>query len=334
MSSLEAPIISQEQASERLAAGAPEGGRAGAWEVLRRAHAEALASLMRRLERADEHRLERVGWIRRTRIMARRLEVVSEVAHGAVGKKVFERSRRLARGVRRALGPIRSCDAVLSLLREREVGDAGAQGFVAGLLMTERPAMADLALGSLVGLRVKAEKLGPLVGPIVGPIEGGSCRALLADVAADVRETAKRARLDDVDTLHKVRIRIKRARFLCEWLSATTDAPRLAPVYAWLYTAQRRFGALSDAADVVRATEPIELRGEWGESVDELSRVWSRELAESALTTWDWWQRHSALVLGSLKRPSESDDGVLDAIDEMMAPPPAERPAQGRAKRA
>lgn len=325
MSRLEAPLLSAIEAAEHLAVFDVAEGPLGVDAAFVHAGVSACTELESRREAASELSLRKRGWTKSTRIWARRLESAARFGASSFGEPLSKKLRTRSRKIRRLLGPLRECDAVGKLLCQEETGSGFARGYVAGLVQGERAALVAEAIAGLSEI----EPLGNLLERIRARQEEchgfdserdvAMARATLREAAVVVADSAEKASSEDVDSLHDIRIRIKRARYVCEWLTPTLGATACAPAYAWLYSAQSHFGRISDATDALEVIESVTRRAssDARTNLQELESHWRAELQRAAIDAWAWWGRHGSLVTGSLE--AAGDERMTQAVDRLVA---------------
>ncbi|MEO0513460.1 MAG: CHAD domain-containing protein [Planctomycetota bacterium] len=340
-----APILTSAEAAERLgasdAAGAVTGPEMTEASVtgtgpIRSGLAGAATDVAELLEAARlPGGLDKPSRVRRLRISARRLQSLAELLDGNAKPKLRERARKDSRLLRRVLSELRSLDAVSKLLRTRQVPGGGVDSETSAWLAgwcahRRRGVMAQTAramdgLGDFRRLASTLERAKPGAGTDPAVVLARACRA-----TAD-REP-QGTPLPEAEDMHRLRVGFKRARFAMEAL-----APRLgdedgavgaglAGRYAWVFTAQRALGSVSDAADtgvvIELAASDATGRGT-PERVRALAEAWPERLRLERERCWAWWRSHRALVLGALgvreTAPGVGGGGRVDkGVDRLM----------------
>jgi CHAD domain-containing protein len=272
--------------------------------------------------------LDRPGRVRRLRIAARRLESLAVLFQDSMGKKTAKQTNRFARRLRRSLSELRSLDAVASVFAKGRVPgraiepdvSAWLQGWFAGersrVLPATRRALDELPAIDSVWDRLIAST----------PHAGASPDGLLRGVCVEAMEREPvGTTLPKAEAIHDLRVGFKRVRFAMETLSpALAGGASLADRYAWVFTAQRSLGAVSDAVDcgvlVERAATTARDKGV-GSLVRNLAETWPVRLVGVRRECWGWWLGHRAMVVAALA--GEDIPGATgDFLDELQAEPP------------
>ena len=189
------------------------------------------------------------------RVATRRLQSTLEIAADRLPDRARRRLDRRARRIRRTLGEQRNAWVLLGLLRKfRSVPDRGERKFVADLtrrLEHSAGSHTPKHRGRLPGIRKRVRALlrvsanGP--GGAAAP-EGGAMRGL---VQAILRARAD-ARDGDAESMHRLRIAVKRYRYALEVLSET-GIPGLQPAIRAARSLQGDLGRLHDLDVLIEA---------------------------------------------------------------------------------
>jgi len=182
------------------------------------------------------------------RVATRRLQAALEVFGPRLPERPRRRLDRRARRIRRQLGPVRNSRVLRAMLRRLRVRpDSDESRFVAGLVRRlDRPAGAkggaDRRALPGIGKRVRA-----LLRGMRGNPEGiaAPAGAALPGRAEAVARAASTAGEGDPESMHRLRIAVKRYRYVLEVL-AETGAPSLEPSIRGAREVQRELGRLHD----------------------------------------------------------------------------------------
>ncbi len=189
------------------------------------------------------------------RVALRRLEVVLGAFGEAFRQSWFAQLRGRAKVVLRALGPARDLDVlldtlwpddararnVIALRRKAEAARDRAWKTVRRLIRSEDFV---LLLDDLAGL--EQSRL-PLGGDMqVGPLS----RRLLDQAAARVRKRGHKAQGRKEETLHRLRIALKKLRYLTQAFASLYPGRRLKPYLQSVRQLQEELGHLNDLAQV------------------------------------------------------------------------------------
>ena len=210
---------------------------------------EARRRVLRRGSAASIHDL---------RVATRRLQAALEVFGPRIPERPLRRLDRRARLIRRQLGQARNARVLRTLLRRLRVPpDSDESRLVTSLVRRlDRPARArrDRELRLLPGIKKRIRTLVQAMAgrpegraaPAGGP--GGRAAPSEAALPGRVEAVARAAKLagdSDPESMHRLRIAVKRYRYVLEVLSET-GAPALQPSIHRARALQRELGRLHD----------------------------------------------------------------------------------------
>lgn len=327
MTRLEGPALTIEQAEHRLRQLNDSPERISLSRATLRAAIQA-ATTLKMLQASDQRaELRKSRTTRTARIQARRLESAAKFGGDFLSDSVAGKLKKRGKAYRRVLAPLRTADAMIRLLSEYEGPHQFAAGHVAGRLTAERPALlrdAEEGVRRAPGLNSVLEELNQLEQNAPGFVRGQSepvARQWLSESAGDIVDATAQASIEDVESLHDVRLLMKRARYTCEWVSPTLGPAECAPAYAWIWTAQRWFGKISDASDLLAAVNAAASYADKRSrpKLEAFESSAREDLSRLARDVWTWWDQHAALVTASLQ--TSGDDRVSRAVDELVGRP-------------
>ena len=240
--------------------------------------------------------------LHRIRVALRRLEVVLGAFGKAFSQTWFGELRDRTKAVLHALGPARDLDVLLDVLWPEAARGAPAQR------LRRKAERARAAAWRTVLQQVQAESftllLEDLTGltrsrlPLIADAQIGElAQQMLHKAATRVRKRGELAQNGDEEALHRLRIALKKLRYLTQTFAALYPGKRLQPYLQSLRQLQEELGHLNDLAHV--HTTLVRLAGTSGRSAlpDRVAKARARAVRK-ALRRYDafrqrkpYWRR-------------------------------------------
>ncbi len=283
-------------------------GHMPAVEAARRVLMVRLGIVVDRLPWAVEHADEDVEHVHQLRVGTRRAGAAVRIFGACLPPKLYRKTRRTLRAVRRAAGAARDWDVFLEMLNQRHdkpdakrlAGHDFLLGFGHGQRTFAQTILREATVGVGDRLREQLEQIG-------AALDRADHRRTLADLAAPMLntlvhefETAARGDLRPYEALHRVRILGKQMRYAMELFESCLGPGFREDVYPAVAEMQEILGRANDShvistrLDDLRArlerTQPAEW-SRYGAEFERLQRYHRRRLPEQRRLFAKWWQQ-------------------------------------------
>jgi CHAD domain-containing protein len=282
-----------------------------------------LGVVLDRLPAAVEHAAEDVEHVHQLRVGTRRAAAALRIFAACLGPKLYRKTRRNLRAIRRAAGAARDWDVFLEMIEARterpDVKQRRGVDFLLGYTTGQRVSAQGL-LGEAT--RGSAEKLQRRLCQIGAALEDVQDTQTLRDLAVPMLtqlveefETTAGADLHAYEALHQVRILGKKLRYAMELFESCFDAAFREELYPKVAEMQEILGRANDShvaglhLDELRTwleqTQPQQWT-HYRPGIEPLQRYHRRRLPEQRRLFAKWWSTWEsagqAAVLSELLR--------------------------------